>query len=137
MVHQCKRDENQKLFGIDKKQCSDHILILLENNDVKSIDYYKMISGKTYPPSEFEKLKENEKTLKGFVWREDERPLTKDDIFIKDEEITTSEINKPASKEVEKKQNSEPKKIVKPLILKEKDTVSKKVIEQAIIPKKE
>jgi lipopolysaccharide export system protein LptA len=131
------RDENQKLFGIDKKQCSDHILILLENNDVKSIDYYKMISGKTYPPSEFEKLKENEKTLKGFVWREDERPLTKDDIFIKDDEITTTETEKPTSKEVQKKQNSEPKKVVKPLILKEKDTVSKKVINQPVIPKKE
>jgi len=96
-----------------------------------------MISGKTYPPSEFEKLKENEKTLKGFVWREDERPLTKDDIFIKDDEITTTETEKPTSKEVQKKQNSEPKKVVKPLILKEKDTVSKKVINQPVIPKKE
>ena len=35
------------------------------------------------------------------------------------------------------KQNSEPKKVVKPLILKEKDTVSKKVINQPVIPKKE
>ncbi|REE81724.1 OstA-like protein [Lutibacter oceani] len=114
------RDEKQKLFGIDKKQCSDHILILLENNDVKSIDYYNMITGKTYPPSEFEKLKENEKTLKGFVWREDERPLTKDDIFIKDEELVSSEIKETASKEV----------------LKGTDSISKKVPKQ-IIPKKE
>lgn len=78
------RDENNKLFGIDKKQSSYHILILFENDDVKSIDYYKTITGKTYPPSEFEKLRDEDKVLPGFIWREDERPLTKDDIFIKD-----------------------------------------------------
>jgi len=79
------RDENDKLFGIDKKQSSDHILILFENDDVKSIDYFKAITGKTYPPSDFEKLREDDKLLTGFIWREEERPLTKDDIFIKDE----------------------------------------------------
>ncbi len=78
------RDENDKLFGIDKKQSSYHILIIFENVDVKSIDYYKTITGKTYPPSEFEKLRDEDKVLPGFIWREDERPLTKDDIFIKD-----------------------------------------------------
>jgi lipopolysaccharide export system protein LptA len=81
------RDENDKLFGIDKKQSSNNILILFENDDVKRIDYFKTITGKTYPPSEFEKLKDEEKVLTGFIWREDERPLTKEDIFIKDEPL--------------------------------------------------
>ena len=90
------RSETGELFGIDKKQCSQNILILLENNDVKSIDYYQTIKGYTYPPSEFKELKEEEKLLKGFVWRENERPLTKDDIFIKDEPL--KEIDKIAQK---------------------------------------
>ncbi|MFB9271497.1 MULTISPECIES: OstA-like protein [Flavobacteriaceae] len=91
------RDENDKLFGIDKKQSSDHILILFENDDVKSIDYYKAITGKTYPPSDFEELREEDKFLTGFIWREEERPLTKDDIFIKDEidlDVPEKTINK-------------------------------------------
>ncbi|SNR36171.1 OstA-like protein [Lutibacter flavus] len=95
------RNEEQVLFGIDKKQCSNNILILFENNDVKSIDYNNMVTGKTYPPSEFEKLKENDKLLKGFVWRADERPLTKDDIFIKDEELIVPEGKKEISEKIE------------------------------------
>ena len=75
------RDENDTLFGIDKKQSSDHILILFENDDVKSIDYYKAITGKTYPPSMYP---ENDRRLKGFIWREKERPVDKDAIFIRD-----------------------------------------------------
>ncbi|WP_082703836.1 OstA-like protein [Lutibacter profundi] len=76
------RDENQKLIGIDKKKCSKNIFIGLENNEFSFIEYYDMIEGKTYPPSEFEKLNPNEKLFKGFKWREDEQPLTKEDIFI-------------------------------------------------------
>ena len=37
--------------------------------------------GSTFPLSEFP---ENVRKLRGFIWREDERPKTKDEIFIKD-----------------------------------------------------
>jgi hypothetical protein len=38
--------------------------------------------GQTYPTS---KLPENVRKLRGFKWREEERPKSKEDIFIKDE----------------------------------------------------
>ena len=79
------RNEFQELLGIDKKQCSKNIFIGLENNEFSFIDYNDMITGKTYPPSEFEELNPEDKLFKGFIWREDEQPLTKEDIFKKDE----------------------------------------------------
>ena len=38
--------------------------------------------GQTYPPS---KLPENARKLRGFNWRENEEPRSKEDIFIKDD----------------------------------------------------
>ena len=39
-----------------------------------------MSDGKTYPPSMYP---ENDKRLKGFLWRESEQPKKKEDIFEK------------------------------------------------------
>ena len=39
-----------------------------------------MSDGKTYPPSLFP---ENDRRIKGFIWRETEQPKTKEDIFKK------------------------------------------------------
>lgn len=124
------RSENDELFGIDKKQSSKNILILLENNDVKSIDYFEMITGKTYPPSEFEKLTEDQKLLNGFVWREDERPLTKDDIFIKDEPLEGSE-EKPQETKVEdsKVEISEGQNTIEKTVILHKSEIPKKEID--------
>lgn len=92
------RDELQKLIGITTKQSSKNIFITIEENEIVSIDYIEMPDGKTYPPSEFDKLPEQRRFLKGFIWREDERPLTKESIFIHDITNTgvkrTSNINK-------------------------------------------
>ena len=41
-------------------------------------DGQKKPEGKTYPPSKFPKELE---LLDGFIWREGEKPLTKEDIF--------------------------------------------------------
>ncbi|WP_299527739.1 OstA-like protein [uncultured Lutibacter sp.] len=75
------RNEFQMLIGIDKKESSKNIYIELENNEFSFIDYNTSIKGKTYPPSDFEKLPPEKKLFKDFIWRENERPLTKDDIF--------------------------------------------------------
>jgi len=75
------RNDKNELLAIDKKKCSSNIFITLEENEISTIDYFNKIEGKTYPPSEFSKLQENEKQFKGFIWRENERPLTKDEIF--------------------------------------------------------
>lgn len=78
------RDEFQKLIGITKMKSSKNIFITLENNEIITVDFIEMPDGKTYPPSEFDKLSEQEKLLKGFTWRDDERPLTKEAIFVHD-----------------------------------------------------
>jgi lipopolysaccharide export system protein LptA len=75
------RDENKKLVGITKMKASKNIFITLEDNQINTIEFFNKPDGKTYPPSQ---LPENERLLKGFIWRENERPLTKDDIFIRD-----------------------------------------------------
>ena len=77
------RSESQELLGIDKKKCSQNIFIVMENNEFSYIDYNNAIEGKTYPPSEFNLLSPKEQLFPKFIWREEEQPLTKDDIFIK------------------------------------------------------
>jgi len=75
------RNENQDLIGITKMQSSRNIFITMENKEIKTVDFIEKPDGKTYPPS---KLHENDKLLKGFIWRENERPRTKEAIFIRD-----------------------------------------------------
>ena len=77
------RDENQKLVGISKMESSKNIFITLDNNEIDTIDFIEKPDGNTYPPS---KLPEEKKLLRGFIWRENERPLTKEAIFIDDTE---------------------------------------------------
>lgn len=71
------RNELQELIGIDKAK-SGSISILFENGDIEEYSRFNQIDGKLHPESEFPK---NEKLLKGFDWREDERPLSVEDLF--------------------------------------------------------
>jgi lipopolysaccharide export system protein LptA len=75
------RDEDDVLVGIKMMQTSRNIFITLINNDISTIDYNDQPDGRTYPPSDYEELSENEKLFNGFIWREHERPLSKYDIF--------------------------------------------------------
>ncbi|WP_298262509.1 OstA-like protein [uncultured Lutibacter sp.] len=96
------RDEFNVLVGINKMMSSKNIFITLGDNQIEQVDFIQKPEGKTYPPSEFEKLNENEKLLKGFIWREDERPKKKEDIFIKDvtaEVPKKDKLEKPLPKE--------------------------------------
>jgi lipopolysaccharide export system protein LptA len=78
------RDENTNLVGITKMQSSKNIFITLKNKEISTVDFNKSADGKTYPPS---KLPDQEKQLKGFIWRETEQPLKMEDIFIKDQPL--------------------------------------------------
>jgi len=86
------RNDLQELVGITRMKSSKNIFITMENNEIETIDFIEKPEGKTYPPS---KLPEKEKILKGFIWREKERPLNNDGIFIYDElETKEKEITK-------------------------------------------
>jgi len=74
-------DEDDELMGINKTKCSK-IHITMANNDINDLTFITNPEGDIFPDTE---LAENERKLKGFVWRGDERILTKDDIFDEDD----------------------------------------------------
>jgi lipopolysaccharide export system protein LptA len=71
------RNELQELIGIDKAK-SGSISMLFDNGDIEEYSRFNKIDGKMYPESEFPK---NELILKGFDWRNDERPNSVEDLF--------------------------------------------------------
>ncbi len=110
------RNEQQALVGITKMQSSKNIFISFENNEISTIDFISKPDGKTYPPSEFP---ETEEKFKGFIWRENERPINKEAIFIQDKIIDSklnnlktevSEINDKVKDKVKVKQRTFTKK---------------------------
>ena len=75
------RNEDNSLIGIEKTTCSE-IHFILKDGAIQNAKFITQPDGETYPPS---KLPENVRKLRGFQWREDEKPLTKKDIFKIDE----------------------------------------------------
>ena len=71
------RNELQELIGIDKAK-SGSISMLFDNGDIEEYSRFNKIDGKMYPESQYP---ENEKFLKGFDWRNDERPNSVEDLF--------------------------------------------------------
>ena len=76
-----RNEETAELETITK-EISSNIEFTLEKGQIETIKYLKKSDGITYPPS---KLPEDVRQLKGFIWRENEQPKSKEDIFIKDD----------------------------------------------------
>lgn len=74
-------NDDDELIGIDKTICST-IRIIMENNDVEDLTFNTDPDGDIFPEKD---LPENSRILKGFIWRGDERIMTKDDIFDDDD----------------------------------------------------
>jgi hypothetical protein len=85
------RDEAGKLIGITKKQ-SSKIKFYFRENSVVRMNFMSQPDGNTYPLSQFP---EEQSKLKGFIWREEEKPLVMEDIFIKGLR-SKSKLTKPA-----------------------------------------
>ncbi|WP_019038066.1 OstA-like protein [Psychroflexus tropicus] len=71
------RDDVGDLVGINKS-LSAKIKMLLENQEIIDVYYYNEVDSKTHPSSQFP---ENEKELKNFNWRGEERLVSKSDLF--------------------------------------------------------
>jgi hypothetical protein len=54
----------------------------MANNDVEDLTFFTNPDGDIFPEKD---LPENSRVLQGFIWRGDERILTKDDIFDEDD----------------------------------------------------
>ncbi|MGB2385614.1 MAG: OstA-like protein [Flavobacteriaceae bacterium] len=74
------RNSENELIGIDKSK-SGSIKIFISENQIDELRKINQIGGKTYPEEDFP---EKERKLKGFIWRNEERPRTVDDLFSDD-----------------------------------------------------
>lgn len=71
------RDGNNELVGINKSR-SGSINIKISNNEIDEIRMLQDVSGDLHPESMFP---ENARKFRGFDWREEERPLSVEDLF--------------------------------------------------------
>ncbi|MEZ4803700.1 MAG: OstA-like protein [Gelidibacter sp.] len=71
------RDDKGELVGINKSK-SGSINMQIENNEIVETRFINQVDGDIYPESEFP---ENARKLRGFVWRDDERPKSVEDLF--------------------------------------------------------
>ncbi len=71
------RNEENELISIDKSK-SGSIKILIVDREIEEVRKINQVDGDGYPESKYPK---NEKLLKGFDWREDERPKSVEDLF--------------------------------------------------------
>ncbi len=71
------RDDKGELIGINKSK-SGSINMKIENNEIVENRFINQVDGDIYPESEFP---ENARKLRGFVWREEERPKSVEDLF--------------------------------------------------------
>jgi len=83
VIQYVRNDNDNSLIGINKTTCSS-INFTLKNGELQTTTFLTKPEGATYPPSQFP---DNVRLLRGFVWREKEKPLSKDDIFIKNDPI--------------------------------------------------
>ncbi len=74
-------NDDEELVGINKTICSA-IRMTMANNDIEEIKFITNPDGDIFPDKD---LPLNSRKLKGFIWRGDERILTKDDIFDEDD----------------------------------------------------
>ena len=72
------RNDEGELVGIDKSK-SGNMKILISENTIDEVRKINQIDGGTFPEDEFP---ENEKIFRGFIWRDDERPRSVEDLFI-------------------------------------------------------
>ncbi|KAB7531766.1 OstA-like protein [Flagellimonas olearia] len=74
-------NDDEELVGIDKTICSK-IRLLMANNDIEDITFFVNPDGDIFPEKD---LPVESRKLKGFIWRGDERILSKEEIFDEDD----------------------------------------------------
>ena len=71
------RNDKNELVGTDKSK-SGIIKIWITDNAIDEVRKIKDVDGNVFPEGDFP---EKESLLRGFVWRDDERPKSVDDLF--------------------------------------------------------
>jgi lipopolysaccharide export system protein LptA len=76
-IYYIRDDETKDIQGINKAMASN-MIISLENKKLKSILYLDNPKATLYPLNQ---ISENERKLNGFKWLNDQRPISKEDVF--------------------------------------------------------
>ncbi len=77
VVYYLYSDEDQQLIGVNKTICSALEMDMIDN-EIADIRFFVSPAGDVFPEDQVDP---NEQTLKGFIWRDQERPRTKKDLF--------------------------------------------------------
>lgn len=93
VIYYMYNDANE-FIGINKTVCSK-INLELEENKIDAITFFTKTDSHIYPENEFP---ENARKLRGFIWRGNERILSKDDIFPSEELALDDKIQIEAKK---------------------------------------
>ena len=93
------RNDDKELIGINKNK-SSKINLIFENKGIETITFFNQVDGDIFPESE---LPENGRTLRGLVWRGDERIKSKEDIFSDEENELNDKLIKEGKDEEGKK----------------------------------
>lgn len=72
------REDDHSLIGINVAS-AQNMEMLMKDNSIDLVKYFKSIDETLYPEKD---LKENDRYLEGFEWRDEERPKDWKDIFI-------------------------------------------------------
>lgn len=97
VIYYMRNDANE-LIGINKN-VSSKINMTMDGNTVDSMTFFTNVDGDIYPEKD---LPENARKLRGFIWREDERIKTKEDIFPPEENLENEKIIKERQAEMAK-----------------------------------
>ncbi|RTY92368.1 OstA-like protein [Flavobacterium sp. GT3R68] len=87
------RNDQQELIGINKS-ISSKINLMLDKNKVDTLTLFGNPDGDIFPEKD---LPENARKLRGFIWRGDERIITKYDIFPAEENELNDKIVKESA----------------------------------------
>jgi hypothetical protein len=77
VIYYMYSDEDNELIGIDKTTCSS-LKMITKDNQIDDITFFVSPDGQLLPEKD---LPLNERKLKGFYWREFERPKNISDLF--------------------------------------------------------
>ncbi len=77
VIYYMRDDTDNELIGINKSRCSK-INIIFDENDIEDITMFYDVEGEIFPD---DKLHPNDRKLRGFVWRQDERIFSLDDLL--------------------------------------------------------
>ena len=76
VIYYLYSDDNE-LIGIDKTLCSS-LDMVMEDNEIFDIKFNIKPDGEVFPDEEIDI---NERRFKGFVWKINEKPMSKNDLF--------------------------------------------------------